>query len=243
MIKYIQNILSIARYSLLGEITPNLRAVTVNIDVSKLAYWIVLFYDGAIDETLREDALNAIDEFMEDLENDLFATCRLNILFNNISEEITRLDYPKIIPVQGRLAYLRKEPKFCLDHAIEPLFKYDRDVNIGQMTTTLEPKIFLEKYELSLRRYMRLIAQEALLGEVTPNLRAIAIDWSETDNYIYLFFYYDSEITEVEKQDVSIIVQKTAVGFCGQTKIIEKIIQIKSTAPIPKHRELVYLRK
>jgi hypothetical protein len=44
----------------------------------------------------------------------------------------------------------------------------------------------------------------ALIGEITPKMRAIYVDWDE--NTISLYFFVDGEFSEEEKEDMSCIV-------------------------------------
>ena len=44
--------------------------------------------------------------------------------------------------------------------------------------------------------YALLATQRALLGEVTPNLRAVIIDLDSKNRSAKIFFYYQGEISE-----------------------------------------------
>jgi hypothetical protein len=83
--------------SLLGAITPCLRAAIVNLDLKRQLYVYFFYYDGPIDsqteELLREAASEAAIYW-------LYETYFI------------RLDFPTPIPAKGILVYLRKELGF-----------------------------------------------------------------------------------------------------------------------------------
>jgi len=85
--------------ALWGEITPNLRAVTVNID-GITGLLIEFFYDGSITEEIKKTAAEITME----------ASCFFPADFP-YCDRLTRIDYPDEIPFSGRFVYFRKEPK------------------------------------------------------------------------------------------------------------------------------------
>jgi hypothetical protein len=84
--------------ALLGVVSPQLRAVTVDLDTEDEIFYISFFYDGEINEEVLEDWECAVTEASAGLGPDYFTEIN-----------IERLDVPKKIPVKGRLVYLRKE--------------------------------------------------------------------------------------------------------------------------------------
>lgn len=82
--------------ALLGVVTPELRAVVVDIDHEKNILYIRFYYHGEVSEDLIELWSCAITEV--DVGPDCF-----------FDEGIERLDYPNPIPARGRFAYRRKE--------------------------------------------------------------------------------------------------------------------------------------
>jgi hypothetical protein len=90
-------LLSVQR-ALLGEITPNLRAVVINLDAPNESGIIYFYYDGGISDKDFDIASCAITE--------ITAAFPAGYPFE---EHIERLDAPAEIPIQGSLAYLRKE--------------------------------------------------------------------------------------------------------------------------------------
>ncbi len=84
--------------ALLGAVTPNLRAVTIDLQSNGKSGKICFYYDGKISEDDYDLATCAITEI----------TAAFPIGYN-FEENIERLDSPTKIQDEGRLAYLRKE--------------------------------------------------------------------------------------------------------------------------------------
>ena len=83
---------------MLGEVTQNLRAVIIDLHIESKSGKICFYYDGEISEADFDVASCAITEI----------TAAFPIGYS-FEEHIARLDAPTKIPVQGRVAYLRKE--------------------------------------------------------------------------------------------------------------------------------------
>ena len=94
------NPLTYARLSLqralLGVVTPNLRAVYIDVDEKAKKLFISFFYDGEISDELFDITSTAIAEV--DVPE-----------YHELDDHIERLDFPKKIPSRGHLVYLRKE--------------------------------------------------------------------------------------------------------------------------------------
>ena len=86
-----------AQNALLGVVTPELRAVVVDVDKEQELLYVRFYYDGNVSEDLIELWRCAITEISADLGPD-------HILDNGVE----RLDFPMKIPLRGRYAYLRK---------------------------------------------------------------------------------------------------------------------------------------
>jgi hypothetical protein len=84
--------------ALLDVVTPELRAVVVDVCKETHLLYIRFYYDGEVVEELVDLWQCAIKEARVDLGPD----CVLD-------DRVERLDYPKEIPFRGRYAYLRKE--------------------------------------------------------------------------------------------------------------------------------------
>ena len=92
------------------------------------------------------------------------------------------------------------------------------------------------------RRWAVLVAvQQALLGEVTVNLRAVAVAYD--DRSIRLEAYFDGEITEEDKEAMSLVETELIAAFPEDHTI--DVILIKWPAPqlIPKNRIWAFHRK
>lgn len=84
--------------ALLDVVTPNLRAVIVDLDNHKNVFFIRFYYDGEVSEELIDLWQCAITEASAGLDPDY-----------DLDDGVERLDYPKKIPPRGRYAYSRKE--------------------------------------------------------------------------------------------------------------------------------------
>lgn len=84
--------------ALLDVVTPELRAVVVDIDNDKKEFYIRFYYDGEVSEELIDLWSSAITE----------ASAGLDPIYD-LDNGIERLDFPKKIPFRGRFAYFRKE--------------------------------------------------------------------------------------------------------------------------------------
>ena len=84
--------------ALLGVVTPELRAVVVDVNPHESWLYIRFYYHGSISEEVEELWQCAMTEASASLGTRCF-----------VDEAVERLDYPNEIPMRGRLAYLRKE--------------------------------------------------------------------------------------------------------------------------------------
>ena len=84
--------------ALLGEITPELRAVTIDLDLGKEVFYAFFYYDGEV----SEERIDLWDCVICEASADLGVPCF-------VESRIERLDYPIKIPSGKYCAYLRKE--------------------------------------------------------------------------------------------------------------------------------------
>ncbi|MCX6989856.1 MAG: hypothetical protein NTX49_02140 [Chlamydiae bacterium] len=96
--QYISDALLATQRALLDVVSPELRAVVVDIDKDKFEFFIRFYYDGEVSEGLIDLWSCAITE----------ASAGLDPLYG-LDNRIERIDYPEKIPFRGRYAYLRKE--------------------------------------------------------------------------------------------------------------------------------------
>jgi hypothetical protein len=89
--------------------------------------------------------------------------------------------------------------------------------------------------------YLKLAAQTALLYEVSPSLRGVAVEWIE--NTIVVYFYNDGEISEDLHDDFI----SAGTGIIAHYKdgiiIDEKIMRLDYPTSLPHHEHWVYRRK
>ena len=85
-----------------------------------------------------------------------------------------------------------------------------------------------------------LAAQRALLGEVVPSLRAVAIDWN--NNTILVYFYNDGEISSELWDDYSCIGTEIVASF-SNAHVSEKMIELNYPIRLPEHKYWAYRRK
>ena len=160
------------RTALTTIVTPPLRAVTVNLDLEKEIYICHFFYDGPLDDYLSNLAS--------------CAACEASKCWS-CEGSCVQLDFPAPIPINGALAYLRKE------------------LGIAPPEIQLLPRcsIIIED------AYLSYAMQQALLGRVVPSLRAVAINVNEEKEILYFYFYYDEDVTEE-----LLTLSKEAIAIC-----------------------------
>ena len=84
--------------AMLREVTPELRAVIVDLEKEKQILQICFYYDGQVNEKTLDLWDCAAAEASAALGPDCF-----------LETQFVRLDYPLVIPLKGYYAYLRKE--------------------------------------------------------------------------------------------------------------------------------------
>ena len=87
--------------ALLGSVTPNLRVVTIKVNIKEKIVKICFYYDGEISEEDFDTANTAITEMISDFPPDY-----------ELDDYIERIDYPGAIPIDGRIVFRRKEKEF-----------------------------------------------------------------------------------------------------------------------------------
>lgn len=84
-----------------------------------------------------------------------------------------------------------------------------------------------------------LACQSALLNEVTPSLRGLAVEWSSLT--LIMYFYHDGPMTDDLEQDYSCIATEVVANYCDAF-LKEKFIQLDFPKPFPEHKHWVYKR-
>lgn len=86
------------QHALIGKVTPNLRVVTIKVNLEKKIVKICFFYDKEIPEEDFETANTTITEMISDFPPDY-----------DLDDYIERIDYPNPIPIDGSIVFRRKE--------------------------------------------------------------------------------------------------------------------------------------
>jgi hypothetical protein len=163
-----------------NHVIPQLRAVTAHLDDKRQAVVASFFYDCKITEELIEECGEALEEvYVGD--------------YTGCIEEIIQLNYPKEIPIHGKLAYLRYE-------SILPEFKK-------------ENRSFLLKGTYPPLAVYRLDMQEALLGKVTPALRHVSVGADPGQKKLIVHFIYDGEISELDQRLATAAIQESRISL------------------------------
>ena len=168
-------------------VTPSLRAVTVNLDMEREIYICYFFYDGPITEKLLDLASCSATEASDCWSCD---------------EHYIQVDFPTPVPVNGALAYLRKEP------GISP----------PEVSLLPRPSIAIGK------AYLSYAMQQGLLGRVVPSLRMVTVDADEKQQSMHFYFYYDEEITEellnLSKEAIAIAKKALPETFTSKEEVV-----------------------
>lgn len=158
--------------ALLDAVTPHLRAVVVDLYHNRYCMFLQLCYEGEMSEEDIESLSCAITEASAGME----AECLTD-------PQIERIDFPKPIPFLGvspnggYLAFLRWEPG---GSSINP-------ANIFPLSEATDIAPFPEAYAV-------LAASNALLGKISPELRAVTIAVPSQSNIVKIRFFHDQEI-------------------------------------------------
>lgn len=84
--------------------------------------------------------------------------------------------------------------------------------------------------------------QRALLGNVTPNLRALDVLIKDEKN-LELIFYYDKELSEIEEELPSLTETELASDFPEPDYHVTGVVKVLPyPARVPQNGFLVYLR-
>jgi len=93
-----------------------------------------------------------------------------------------------------------------------------------------------------LNSYVRLSLQRALLGNITSNIRAVAIELRIKN--ISLFFYFDGELDDEDKELVSVVETEVIADFDEDFAIEAIAVRLDYPQPIQNTNGfLVFLRK
>ena len=246
--------------ALLGIVSPELRAVVIDIDKEKKLYYIRFYHDGEA----SEKQIDLWECAMTEASADLGIKCIVDGF-------VIRLDYPEKIPLRGRYAYLRKEGRApvmpVISHDYLPVRREFVDVkeNAGVFIDPVDLKEIPTHWTLMHRAgdahihiptkpehhpitifplaYALLALQRALLGRVTPSLRNVIADVNQETHLLYIRFFYDGEISP-EILNCWEWAISLAYADCGSDyKLDAAIERIDYPQETPFRGRLVYLKK
>ncbi len=145
--------------SLWGAITPELRAVSIDLDNDNKKFFIYYYYDGEVSEKIIDLWQCATTE----------ASAGLEFFYYDV-EKIERLDFPSEIPDKGVIIYYRKESKIL--------------ANIKKTFELIKCNYTEDCFSIRIRCVM----QKAILGYITPNIRKIALEWWYDLIYVHFYY-------------------------------------------------------
>jgi hypothetical protein len=83
--------------------------------------------------------------------------------------------------------------------------------------------------------------QRALLGEVTPNLRAVLVRYD--DSTVHFVAIFDGPISEDDREGISSVETEVMADFPSSHRITHEVVRMDAPAQIPKDCAWAYLRK
>ena len=90
-------------------------------------------------------------------------------------------------------------------------------------------------------REVLVAVQQALLGEVTPNMRAVGLSYG--DQSIKVRIYLDGETTEGDEESASLVETELMAAFPEEHQVRVDLVHLAAPAPIPKTEVWAYHRK
>ena len=85
--------------------------------------------------------------------------------------------------------------------------------------------------------------QSALLGVVTPELRAIIIDYNSEEDFLYVRFYYNGYVSEDTIELWQCAITEGSAHLGPDCFVDEGVERLDYPQPIPKRGRYAYLRK
>jgi hypothetical protein len=202
--------------ALIGYVTPNLRAVSVEFEEER-KYKLNFFYDKQPSEEEEELASLAETEFIADHPApDYIKDCK-----------IYTVNYPKPIRDRGDCVYKRYEEISKIDSWFSWIKKFQ----------TAKQPILVDRGSV-----LRAI-QKALLGNVTPNLRAVYLNYeNEREKKYILNFFYDRSPSAIEIELANLTYTSFCADFTSDYKVDVKIETVPFPEMIPMRLHCVYER-
>lgn len=136
--------------------------------------------------------------------------------------KIKRLDYPQAIPPYQYFAYLRKE---------EGGIRHRNNISCRMKVETgfIAPAL--------------LAAQNALLGIVTPELRAVVVDFEEKNSFLYIRFYHDKDVPETLIDLWLMAMEQIKEDFAPNYLLDGKVERVDYPKTFPFRGRYAYFRK
>ncbi len=216
------------------EVSPALRAAKIHWDDQEIH--LSFYYDGEISDDDCDSAQCVGTEVISDYPD------------YQLKEDILRWDYPKPIPQgEGEIVYLRREKAagmLYMRGLMSTLFGEEKR-QWGKKKSVLSeqeqtPKSDDEFQEINYTSAV-LSMNTALLGSVSPALRAAMIQWK--DKEFHLYFYYDGEISEEDRESAECVAEEVISDF-PRYKVNLDIVRLDYPKPIPQEdRKAVYRRR
>lgn len=95
----------------------------------------------------------------------------------------------------------------------------------------------------TLQAAILLSLQNALLGEIDPNLRQVSVAWNDDEQEINIYLYYHGEISEENRTSANCIGAMVSGDFDEYTEVMEHCIRLDAPEDIPQHMSVAYFRK
>lgn len=192
----IQEIRNSLQRALIGNVPANLRAVTVEIN-SNTERTLMFYFDCEPTGEEMESASLTVSEYVSDFPPYEFQT----------EWDIVTLPYP--IPIPD--AYLKIHQR------------YEKRLNL-EISAEEEITSF-KKNALSDRSAFLNVLQKALLGHITPNLRAVCYE-VKSEKEVTLEFYYDQKPSEEELQLAELSVNQLRSSLPSKEYLVDSKIII-----------------
>ncbi|MGB7127994.1 MAG: polymorphic toxin type 50 domain-containing protein [Candidatus Rhabdochlamydia sp.] len=244
--------------ALLDEITPELRAVIVDVCKEEKLLYMRIYYEGEA----SEKRIDLWDCVITEASADLGINCVLD-------NEVERIDYPQEIPSRGRYAYLRREPNMLSQNVsevpiiitreikdfkekigvfISPVSEEKVSTSWGVIHTTKDESHIIPAKPASYKikeitpiAYALLSIQRALLGLATPELRGIVADIQ--DQELYIRFYYDKGVSYEIFKSWEFAITKVIADMGSDYLFDTGIERLDYPQEIPFRGRYAYLRK
>lgn len=91
--------------------------------------------------------------------------------------------------------------------------------------------------------YALLAVQAALLGVVTPELRAVVVDFNPGEQFLYIRFYYHGAVSDDLKELWNCAITESSADLGAECFVDEGIERLDYPKKIPVRGCYAYLRK